>query len=74
MPNATARRLFPPVRRCVASFYQYVQPFSPQERIALTEAYRIALELAERTNPNPSPMGNKFGLCRFGGSSWGDYF
>ena len=32
-------------------FYQYVQSFSPQERIAPAEAHRIALELAEKFFP-----------------------
>ena len=32
-------------------FYQYVQSFSPQERITPAEAHRIALELAEKFFP-----------------------
>ena len=33
-------------------FYQYVQSFSPQERITPAEAHGIALELAERFFPD----------------------
>ena len=35
-------------------FYQYVQSFSPQERITPAEAHGIALELAERFIPTSS--------------------